>query len=163
MSRLLDCVSHLCKYLTYMVVRTKELQDILEGFHTFKRGLEAATLCCEGDFRITNSQWLVLDVIRRERGASIKIISTELGISSSATTQIVNELVKSGYAQKQSLKGDGRVTVVILSPKTEKALQKLRVYVLRNMTRVFSVLTDKEFATFHKLQKKLISAFNKHP
>lgn len=114
------------------------------------------------DFRITNSQWLVLDIIRREGGASIKVISTDLGISSSAATQMVNELVKSGYVLKHSLKEDGRVTVVVLSPKTEQALKKLHTHVLRNMTKVFSVLTDPEFATFHKLQVKLVRTFLKN-
>lgn len=145
-----------------MASRTNELQAILEGFHTFKRGMESTILCGETDFRITNSQWLVLDIIRREGGASIKAISSELDISSSAATQMVNELVKSGYAQKQSLKEDGRVTVVVLSPKTEQALKKLHTRVLRNMTKVFSVLTDQEFATFHKLHIKLVSAFIKN-
>ena len=144
-----------------MATRTKELQDILEGFHTFKRGIEATILCSGGNFHITNSEWLVLDIISREGGVSIKMLSTELGISSSAATQTVNTLVKNGYAMKQSLKEDGRVTVVILSPKTEKALKKLRTHVLRNMTKVFSVLDDKEFATFHTLQLKLIRTFTK--
>jgi DNA-binding MarR family transcriptional regulator len=147
-----------------MATRTKELQDILEGFHTFKRGIEATMRCPEGDFQITNSQWLVLDIVRREGGASIKAISAELGISSSATTQVVNELVKSGYAEKRSLEEDARVTIVVLSPLTEEVLQKLRAHVLRKMNKVFSVLNDKEFTTFHKLQVKLIgaSSTNKH-
>ncbi|MFI5260529.1 MAG: MarR family winged helix-turn-helix transcriptional regulator [Candidatus Paceibacteria bacterium] len=145
-----------------MAARTKELQDIIEGFHAFKRGIEATISCREVDFHITNSQWLVLDIIRREGSASIKTISAELGISSSGTTQMVNELMKNGYVLKHSQKEDKRVTVVVLSPKTEKVLQKLHVHVLRNMAKIFSVLTDKEFATFHKLQLRLIETVTKN-
>lgn len=146
-----------------MTERANQLQDILEGFHLFKRGIEATMRCRESDFQITNSQWFVLDTINREEVASIKSISAELGISSSATTQIVNDLVKSGYVLKQSDKDDGRVTVVVLSPKTKQALRKLRTQVLRNMTQVFSVLTDAELATFHKMQMKIVNtSFNKN-
>lgn len=120
-------------------------------------------LCSDSDFHVTRSQWLVLDLLKREGGVSIKNMSTTLGISSSATTQLVNELVKNGFVLKRSLKEDGRVTIVVLSPKTEKALQKLRTHVLRNMAKVFSVLTDTEFATFHKLHTKLVRTFiHKH-
>lgn len=145
-----------------MASRTKELQQIMEGFHTFKRGMESAILCSCGDFRITNSEWLALDILSREGSASIKMLSSELGISSSATTQVVNALVKRGYAVKRSLVSDGRVTVVALSEKTERTLATLRTQVLRNMNKVFAVLSDREFATFQSLQAKLVSAFIKN-
>lgn len=143
-----------------MASRTAELQDILEGFRVFKRAIEEAVRCQDSGFHVTSSQWQVLDYVRREGGSSIKKLSTELGVSSSATTQMVNELVKSGYAEKDSLKEDGRVAVVVLSPKTEQALKSLHAHVLRNMNSIFSVLSDKELETFCVLQTKVVRSVN---
>src|SRR3989344_4312497 len=119
-----------------MATRTKELRDIREGFHVFKRGIDAAIACKGSDVHISHSQWFVLDLIGREKRVSIKEISATLGISSSAATQLVNEPVKDGYVLKRSDKKDGRVTVVAISPKATAALAKLRTHVLRGMAKV---------------------------
>ena len=141
---------------------TKELQEILEGFHTVKRVLEvkhAARIV--GKPSITNAQWLALDVISRHQEASIKDICGALGVTSSAATQVVNDLVKMNLVSKKVSDTDARVVAVSLTLKTKRMLEELRTTMLQNMSRLFSVLTKDEFETYRSLHAKLVRAFAK--
>ena len=141
---------------------TQELQEILEGFHTVKRVLEIKHgACAVGKPSITNAQWLALDVISRCKEASIKDIYTALGVTSSAATQVVNDLVKMGLVSKKVSATDARVAVVSLTPKTKRMLVALRTTMLQNMAGLFSVLTKEEFETYRALHAKLVRALSK--
>ena len=141
---------------------TKELQEVLEGFHTLKRVLEIKHGACAVDKpSITNAQWLALDVIARAKEASIKDIYSVLGVTSSAATQVVNGLVKMGLVGKKASAKDARVVVVSLTPKTKRMLEEIRARMLQNMSSLFSVLTKEEFETYRALHTKLVHAFDK--
>ncbi len=140
----------------YMRRRTKDLGELLEGFHAIKRRLLAGEPAATRSFRITGSQWLGLSIIARKGSISIKDLGADLGITSSAATQIVGELVKGGYVTKRPDVHDARAARVALSPKTKKALGALRRGALRRMAELFSVLDDAEFALYVKLQSKLV-------
>jgi len=141
---------------------TKELQELLEGFHSLKRALEVKSgTCMFGDYAITNAQWLALDVIGRTENASIKDICSVLGVTSSAATQVVNDLVAAGLVQKRPSAKDARAVAVSLSPKTKKVLAQFRTGMLQNMSKLFSVLTKEEFETYRALHTKLVTSFTK--
>lgn len=140
----------------------KELQEILEGFHTVKRALETKHASCGvGMPTITNAQWLALGVISRHKEASIKDIYSTLGVTSSAATQVVNDLVKMGLVTKKANATDARGVVVALSPKTKRMMTALHKVMLENMSSLFSVLTKEEFKTYRALHAKLVHAFAK--
>lgn len=138
--------------------RTKELERIFEGFHSLKMNLAAGRRAFPAGMRITGSQWLVLGYVARHAKASIKDISAALGISSSAATQIVRELVKSGCVVKRSDPEDARAVAVDLSAKARKDLKELREGMLRNYDRLFTALSDREFTLYVRLNEKIIHA-----
>ena len=145
-----------------MIDATKELQEVLEGFHTVKRVLEIKHgVCPVGKTSITNAQWLALDVISRSKEASIKDIYNALGVTSSAATQVVNDLVKMSLVSKKVSATDARVAVVSLTPKTKRMLEELRTAMLQNVSSLFSVLSKEEFETYRALHAKLVRAFAK--
>ena len=149
----------ICKYLTYpMTSRTKELEKMFEGFHSLKMNLAAGRRELPAGMRITGSQWLVLGLIARKGSASVKDISAALDMTSSAATQIVNELVKSANVVKHSDPKDARVTRVALSAKAKRDMATLRTTMLRHMTKLYSVLSDREFKTYLTLNQKVIDA-----
>jgi len=136
-----------------------ELQEILESFHTVKRMLEAKHSV--RGLSITNAQWLALDSISRTAEVSIKDLCGALGVTSSAATQVVNDLVKMGLVSKRASTKDARAVVVSLTPKTKRTLAQLRVAMLENMSTLFSVLSKDEFRTYRELHGKLIRALIK--
>lgn len=143
----------------HMRSRTKELEELLEGIYAIKRHLFAGGPAVMQDFRITGSQWLGLSVIARKGNISIKDLAAELSITSSAATQIVGELIKGEYVIKRSDLKDARAASISISIKTKKALTSLRRVALTRMLKLFSVLDDSEFATYTKLQTKLVSHY----
>ncbi len=138
-----------------MTGRDAQLQTMIEGFHTLKRAADLRGHAAHAG-RITTTQWIALGVIARAKTASIKEIREALMVSSSAATQLVNELVKSGQARRHSVRGDARITAVSLSPAGRKALRLLREGMVRHLSELFSVLTDREFAEYMKLHEKII-------
>ena len=110
----------------------------------------------EGMRHVTFSQWRVLEIIDRQGKASIKEIHTALGISSSATTQLVNELVKKKYVSRRVDPADRRVSSIRLSPKMRKFLKMLKDQNLKKTIRLFKPLNDREFRQYIDLHKKII-------
>ncbi len=142
-----------------MLDRSKQLQEILEGFHKMKRHADIKGSCTPGGLAITNSQWMTLSLISRIGAVSIKDIRLAFGITSSAATQVVGELVKKRYAIKATSDRDKRTTVIRLTPKTKQAMARARRAAHMHMVRLFSALTDKEFVEYARLNKKIINSF----
>lgn len=128
-----------------------------EGWHTLKRCFAGKNDKRGAVSNLTTSQWLALEVVARSKEASVKDISQALSISSSATTQIVNELIKHGHVAKKADPKDARVSLITLSPKTRQALITMRTAMLRHMDKLFSVLTDTEFKEYMRLHTKIIT------
>ena len=76
--------------------RKKQIQEILENMHKIKKLLAHDAVCYHKNKAITNAQFIVLQIIKDEKNIGIKEIAKILGISCSATTQIINTLVN-GY------------------------------------------------------------------
>jgi len=138
--------------------RTRELERIFEGFHSLKMNLAAGRRAFPAGMHVTGSQWLVLGYVGRNAKASIKDISEALGISSSAATQIVRELVKSGCLVKRPDPNDARAVAIELSAKARKDMKELREGMLRNYDRLFTALSDREFKLYVRLNEKIIHA-----
>lgn len=137
--------------------RRQKLWKMCEGMHALKRtfGMQHEKRPAS-TFHLTTSQWLALEIIARKKEASVKDISAALSISSSAATQIVNELVKYGHVAKKTDPKDARVSLLTLSSKTRQALTTMRTAMLRHMDKLFSVLTDAEFSEYIRLHEKVI-------
>lgn len=153
-----DRQADLCKYLTIMASRTKDLQDVLEGFYALKRRFSCCSDGQKGVHRLPSSQWLALSVIMREKSATVRDIREALSVTSSAATQLVNQLEKNGYVVKEPDPNDHRSQQIRLSAKAHKALAAMQSAMLVQIAEVFSALTDEEFKTYCALHKKIITA-----
>lgn len=139
-----------------MADRSKALEQMLEGFHALRGSLAAGRRALPSRMRLTGSQWIVLNVVAHEQPVSIKRISEALRITSSAATQIVGELLKGGSVVKRTDPKDRRSTLISLSPKARKELTTMRTVMVRHLGKLFSALSDREFATYLRLHEKII-------
>lgn len=71
--------------------RQKDTEIIIASFQSIKRHF----ICQAKQSGLTHTQWGLLSLIRDKEGISIGKIAEILGISSSAVTQLVNDLEKS--------------------------------------------------------------------
>lgn len=138
--------------------RAQHVQKLLEDMSVLQQKMLAKHRLMAQINKITFSQWRVLEIIDRAGKASIKEIHTQLGITSSAATQLVNELVKKAYVKRRTDTRDARVSAVVLTPAMRTALRKLKDQNLKLTVQLFGALNDKEFKHFITLHKKIINS-----
>jgi DNA-binding MarR family transcriptional regulator len=109
--------------------------------------------------RITPSQWGVLMFIEQQGESMIKDVAKALGITSSATTQLVEGLVASGYLMRETHAKDRRTVTLILSKKTKGQVEKMKSRSLQEFLKIFEALNDKEFNQYLLLNKKIVHGF----
>ena len=97
-------------------------------------------------------------IIQRGK-VSVKEVAQTLHVSSSATTQLVDGLVKSGYVKREEDAKDRRTVVLSLSQKTKKRVEEMKKQMVQKFLKVFEVLTDKEFNQFCILHAKVAQRF----
>jgi len=138
-----------------MPQRADQIQEMLEGFSKMKHYINLREVCKKHRLAVTHAQWMMLNFIEREGTASTKEISVAFGITSSAVTQIISELIKHSYVTKQIDTVDRRVAVIRLTQATKRAVARAKRAMLTHLVRLFSVLNDREFAMYVRLNKKI--------
>ncbi len=135
--------------------RTPIIKELMEGIHTIQQKIIARQHVPKHIEGITFSEWRVLEILHQKEGATIKDIHTALGMTSSAATQLVNNLVRKKYVVRKTHPKDRRASSIMLSSTLQSSLAKLMEQNLKKMQELFQVLTDEEFTTFTTLHKKI--------
>lgn len=138
-----------------MIQRKKQIEKLLEDLQVMKRKMIAGTSFHPKSTHITASQWLVLQYLRKNEGATIKEVARTLGMTSSAATQLVEPLVQKGYIDRKTSSGDKRALNLSLSEKSKKRMEALRKKRILDMEHAFDMLTDMEFESYCRLLGKI--------
>ena len=140
----------------YTDYRKNQISQILELMHIIKhRFLSKASISGQLPF----SQMAMLHLVEEHQGTSIKDLSLMLGITSSAVTQLVNELVDKGYLIRQDKDNDRRSSQISLTGKCREQLSELKKLQFEKVSVVFDVLSDEELELLVTLNKKLVDSF----
>ncbi len=134
-----------------MDTRKQATLAIMESMQVVRRRLMVRKTITD----ITFSQWAVLSAVMKMKRGGIKEIATELDITPSAATQLVDELVLKGYLLREGSDRDRRAIFIKLSPKQEKNLKDLKAKRLKKFNIMFRVLDDEELRTYAVLNKKI--------
>jgi DNA-binding MarR family transcriptional regulator len=105
---------------------------------------------------ITHSQMVVLRILKKNENINIKDIAGMLGITSSAITQIVNELVKKGFILRKRNPDDRRTLNLVLSEKAIIQFDSIKNKSFSELYSLFEVLSDDELIDYYKLNNKII-------
>ena len=132
--------------------REKEIGEILAWFQHIKRQIG----CQVRQSGLTHAQWIALSVIREKEGG-IKKIAEVLGVSSSAATQLVDDLEDNKFVIRETSKDDKRVLVISLTEKAQKQFADMQRERIRAFSVFFDALDAEEFAQYVALNKKIIS------
>src|SRR5665213_934079 len=139
-----------------MTNRKHKIEALLSDFQALRRAMSLKSVKAAGSPRITPSQWGVLTLIELHGKSTVKEVSSALNITSSAATQLVDPLVKSGYLMRKTSTEDRRNVILTLSTKSKKQVDGMKKHALQRFLKVFKVFTDKEFNLYVALNKKLI-------
>lgn len=135
--------------------RAKLIENIINNFQVVKNKI-STTMAEESRGGITNSQWFVLYLIEKHDKISVKAISESLCISSPASTQLINALVKDGYVMRAASANDKRQLDLKLSAKGRKKIAEMKKRHVATAKGFFKALSDKELGQLLALQNKMI-------
>lgn len=105
---------------------------------------------------LPSSQCMVLQTVKQHPDINVKEVASALGITSSAATQLIDTLVQKGYLKRKFNTEDRRIRTLVLSEKSNKQIQKMKIEILEKLTVLFHEFSDEELHTFAELNKKLI-------
>lgn len=105
----------------------------------------------------THAQLCVLITLARHGSETVKDISTQLTMTSSAATQLVNGLVKAGLLMRKSDQEDRRKTCIDLTVKGKKILKKAQDHRLHRIVESFAPLSTKEIQQLLSIQAKIVA------
>ncbi len=141
-----------------MTSRKHNVEELLEGFMSLKHRTAFSARGSARSPRITPSQWGVVMYIRAHASCTLKDVARTFSITSSAATQLVDGLVKSGYVTRTMDPHDRRAIALDLSAKTRTHVEAMKRAAVKDFLKVFEVLSQKEFEQYCALSKKLTRA-----
>ncbi len=143
-----------------MTDRKQKTEELIEGMGLLRRYMVFRDIDFMKTPRITPSQFSVLFLIGQHSESSVKEIAEVLHISSSATTQLVDRLVKNGYVERREQVEDRRAVALTLSKKTKDIVEKMRKQMVQKILEVFEVLSNREFDQFCAIHNKIVLRFS---
>jgi|ERR1700722_7474333 DNA-binding MarR family transcriptional regulator len=139
--------------------RKQKIEELLSDLRSLRRSTAfGGAVSSKNVPRITPSQWGVLMHIEQHGKSTVKNISQTFKISSSASTQLVDGLVRSGYIARNVSPEDRRIMTLTLSQKSKSRIAQMKKLVLQKFLKLFEVLSDREFDQYLALNKKLVRA-----
>lgn len=136
--------------------RKEQIKDLMESFHVLKHGMAPHAVFSKNMAHITPAQIGVLMLLKKQNTSAVKDIANQLCVSSSAATQLIDELVKNGHIIRKTNPKDRREVMLSLSKNIDKIIKKIEEHLIDNAFNLFSVLSDKEFEQYIKLNEKII-------
>ena len=146
-----------------MTSRQQYIESIIESVYAIRRKLmvcgsaKVSVRRPQKEHSITHSQWAVLAVVIRLKHAGIKEIAEALNMTSSAATQLVDELVKKEYLLRKGDAKDRRALSLTLSDMCKTQMNELKSKRIERFITIFDGLNDKELAQYASLNKKIAS------
>lgn len=138
--------------------RKEKIEELLEILRPIRRHMGSSSVGRNAS-RITPSQWGVLMLVGESGECTIKDVANALHVSSSAATQLVNPLVKSGHLVRRELASDRRAVALSLSKQTKAKMNQMRDAALQKALSLFESLSDRELEQYIALNRKIAQAF----
>lgn len=132
------------------------IETIFENFYAIRQKIACGLNMSIDEMQLTYSQWIVLNIVRKNNSISIKDLAELLGVSSSAGTQIVDGLVNKGLLSRKRSKTDRRILEITLSRSSVEQLKKG----MKKISQTFSILDDDELQKYCELNSKIAGRHN---
>lgn len=149
--------------IKFMNTRKNLMEDIIKCLYEQKRSIHNFFHQKNDKFRdITPSQRTILFMIGKQKDLNVKNIADNLGISSSAVTQLIDGLEKNDYIVRKINPNDRRFMTLSLSEKSKAKKNEMKKQFSKAFTAIFEDLTDSELSEYLRLSKKIKQIKNNH-
>ena len=132
--------------------------DVIEDLTVIKRKMMQHRDCGTGSKTLhpTHAQMGILLMLESGKSLNLKEIAKHVQTTSSAVTQQINELVKSGYIARKEDGKDRRKTSLSLTATGKKKITEIKKAHIAHFTKMLSPLTDDELRQWQIIQHKII-------
>jgi len=139
-------------------MRKQYIEEIIGDIQVIRRKFAAQwpTKSHTQNITITASQWGALVIVMHHEKLNITELAEMLGVTASAATQLINQLVAKGYVVREGKVGDRRTLSLSPSDLCKKKIGEMKAKRMDQFKYMFDVLTDKELEQYAKLNKKII-------
>lgn len=131
------------------------IENIFHNFHVVRRVSDSDSRCSIRKFGISTVQAGILMTLLHHGPKTMSQLSSELTVSKSATTQLLDKLVKDGLVERVSDADDGRVTYVQLTDLGVDQIHQMRDGAVEKFSSIFAALSREELLELNKLTDKL--------
>lgn len=138
-----------------MLDRKQKIAGIIKNFHTIFQALFKVAPSFLNELKVTHTQMIILSFVKENEGISLKKLAGTMGITSSAATQQVNNLVKKGYLVREESNIDRRLVKIRLSREMDKQIEIIEAMFLEQLFTVYNGITDEELALYCELNSKI--------
>jgi DNA-binding MarR family transcriptional regulator len=146
-----------------MIDRKNQIEGILQSFQATKQMFFKTTHIISNRKQLPHSQWMVLHIIYHNEGIGIKELSRIMGVSSSAATQLVDNLIKKEMLVCEKNPDDRRALNIRIVKNIKKLIETARTRTLEQIYSIFDVLSDDELQQYCQLSKKVANHILEKP
>lgn len=147
--------------------RDKIIDEIINDFGLFRRTFIGRPKHIKDHIRrfkyhaISPAQTEVLHLVDVHGPVSVKTIAEKMGVTSSAATQFIEQLVEAGLVKREVDPADRRTTRISLSMERKGRIKKFHDIKRQHFTEVLQPLSVEELQTYRDLNRKIIANFKK--
>lgn len=139
----------------------QQIQRFFEAMSGLHLAISGSKLDPLRKFKLSPPQVKVLYLINHG-DQTVNQIARQMNISSSAVTQMIEGLVKSGYLERRTDSKDRRVVHVLFTERGKKRFEEFRKIHFEHMEKLLSALSDHEMETLISLPEKIARALKKN-
>lgn len=136
--------------------RKKSLQEIYELIEAFRRQLAEFGRKNRCFKELTPLQWQIINLVDSRKNCTPSTVAAYLGISRSAVSQQLDQLLKKGLLKFEPDAVDRRLKHLSLTEKAKKLKEKLKKDFLSLLESQFSALSDEELNKLKDILSKII-------
>jgi|GEM_PF-3734798 len=135
--------------------RKQVLQEIYELLEAFRRQIAERGRKESCFDQLTPVQWQIINFVDNRKNCTPSMVAAYLGISRSAVSQQIDQLLKKGLLKLEASTDDRRLKHLCLTENAKKLKQKLKKDFLNLLELQFSVLSDKELDNLKNILFKI--------
>jgi len=138
-----------------MLDRKEQIAGLIDNFRAVYKAMVKIAPSFLNELNITYTQMIILGFVKENEGISLKELAGTIGITSSAATQQVNNLVKRGYLVREESNADRRFVKIRLSGEMDKQVEVFEARFLEQFFTFLNEITDEELALYCKLNSRI--------
>ncbi len=139
-----------------MLDRKEQITGLIDNFRAVYKAMAKVAPSFLNELNITYAQMIILSLVKEHEGLSLKELAGILGITSSAATQQVNNLVKRGALVREESNADRRFIKIRLSGEMDKQVEVFEAKFMDQFPQFFTELNDEELALYCKLNGRIV-------